>query len=284
MEKIKINNFFEGASPDTVRVDAWDINIFWRDIEGEPFPIIYTERLLKQGLNETLFVSCEDGDGHNSLSRKMYEALLRDYDVSYIKSRESDIYLRIWKSYNIITMWSQGEGQIEKLKKVINFFKNGDYLSFYENEKGESVIVPKENNYMHKGIDFNNLMFYWEIHEYDTEIKDYTRYVCRAPLSELFNKGINVDIDDTKSKLLHLMTPQEKAQAIKNDEKLKKEREEYAKEGDRAWVSKHGNIDPAQYHLLMYQENKKKNTLKINESDIKKMIIECIKKIKKRKP
>lgn len=284
MEKIKINNFFEGASPDTVRVDAWDINIFWRDIEGEPFPLIYTERLLEQGLNETLFVSCEDGDGHNSLSRKMYEVLLRDYDVSYIKSRELDIYLRIWKSYNIITMWSQGEDQVEKLKKVINLFKNGDYLSFFGNEKGESVIVPKENNYMHKGIDFNNLMFYWEIHEYDTEIKDYTRYVCRAPLSELFNKGINVDIDDTKSKLLHLMTPQEKAQAIKNDEKLKKEREEYAKEGDRAWVSKHGNIDPAQYHLLMYQENKKKNTLKINESDIKKMIIECIKKIKKRKP
>jgi len=281
MEKIKIDDIFECATPDTVRVDAWGINAYCHDFEGEPFPIIYTERLLKQGLNETVFVSCEYGEFHNSLSSDMYEALLRDYDVSYIKSRDSDTYVRIWKNYNIITVWSEGEDNVEKLKKVVNLFKNGNYLSFYENENGDAMIVPKENNYMHKGINFNDLVFYWETTEYDDEIDDYSKYVCRAPLSELFNKGVNVDIDDSKSKLFHLMTPQEKAQAIQNDEELKKEREEYAKEGDRAWKAKYGNIDPAQYHLLMYQENKKKNTMKINESDIKKMVNKCVKHLLK---
>lgn len=280
MEKIKLDySNRDTVSPDRVRVNAWGIDAFCGDPEGEPFPIIYTERLLNKGINETVFISDKYGEYHSDLNKNMEHYLMTDYDVYYISSRSHDTYVRIWKKYNIMSVWSNRYEGIETIEKIIKLFKNGDYLTF-----SEEGILPKKENYMHKGINFNNLMFYWETYEHD-ENNIPSKYICRAPLSELFNSNMDVNVDDdADAKLLHLMTPQEKAQAIQNNGKLKKEREEYAKEGDRAWKAKYGNIDPAQYHLLMYQENKKKNTLKINESDIKKMIIECIKKIKKRKP
>ena len=278
MEKIKIkdNYYRDTASPDTVRVEAWGIDAFCGDPEGEPFPIIYTERLLNKGIYEKVFVSSEYGDYHSDLNSKLADILMREKDISYIRSRSQDTYVRIWKKYNIIAVWSNDD-IIQEIKNVINHFKNGDYLTVYMDADGYNQILPKNENFMHKDIDFNNLMLYWETYEDDMSSK----YICRAPLSELFNGNVNVNVDDSDAKLLHLMTPQEKAQAIQNDEKLKKEREEYAKEGDRAWKAKYGNIDPAKYHLLMYQENKKKNTMKINESDIKKMVNECVKHLLK---
>ena len=282
MEKIKIkdNYYRDTASPDTVRVEAWGIDAFCGDPSGEPFPIIYTERLLnKGGITDTVFVSCDYGDYHSDLSDKMGEVLWHKNHVSYIRSRGYDTYIRIWKKYNIMAVWSKDDNGIEKIKKVINLFKNGNYLSFYLDDNGYENVLPKEDNYMHKDIDFNNLMFYWETYDDDDGVP--SKYICRAPLSELFNGNVNVNVDDSDAKLFHLMTPQEKAQAIQNDEKLKKEREEYAKEGDRAWKAKYGDIDPAKYHLLMYQENKKKNTMKINENDIKKMANECVKHLLK---
>lgn len=282
MEKINIDrNYRDTANPDTVRIEKWGIDAFCADPEGEPFPIIYTERLLNKGIQEKVFVSCKYGDYHSNLNDKLSDILMKQNDIAYVRSRTHDTYARIWKKYNIMAVWSNDD-VIKETKNIINLLKNGDYLTVYSEDDGDYQILPKKENFIHKEIDFNNLMLYWETYE-DDEWGMPSKYICRAPLSELFNGNVNVNIDDSESKLLHLITPQEKMQAIQNNEKLKKEREEYAKEGDRAWKAKYGNIDPAKYHLLMYQESKKKNIIKINENDIKQMVNECVKHLLKYK-
>ena len=67
----------------------------------------------------------------------------------------------------------------------------------------------------------------------------------------LFRELDQIDKIDENYKLreFHIMPPSLKNLVIDKDMKR-----EYYKEGERSWIMKHGSIDPAYYHLLVYEE------------------------------
>lgn len=65
-----------------------------------------------------------------------------------------------------------------------------------------------------------------------------------------FNELGMVSIDaNARMRAYHIAPP-----SIKNLIVDRGWKHEYFLEGERAWIMKHGNIDPALYHLIMYEE------------------------------
>lgn len=273
MEKILCKTH-DSVSPDSVVVDEWGLDLHCTNRDA--FPIIYTNRYDEYGI-DSLSTTRFGGLYHHSLTNMIYKCLEKK-DIEYIINRRKDVYGRIWTNENIITCWSVASGDIkEYVATIVEDIKSNNYTTYYDLLEGECNELPKEKNWLHKLIDWNTLSYYWE---YKDE-NDGNFYICREKVSELLNNNTDVKVDDEQQKLLHLMTPTEKQKAIQNNDDLRKEREEYYKEGENAWLAKHGDIDPAQYHLLMYQENKKnkKKTMKLSENDIKKMVSESVNRI-----
>ena len=99
----------------------------------------------------------------------------------------------------------------------------------------------------------------------------------QIPVPELLFDVNTNDIkakNTSKERELHLMSPIEKQKMINNTPELKKQKEDYYDESGKSWTEKYGNIDPAKYHLLMYQESKK--PIKITKEDISLMVKDCV--------
>lgn len=248
MEKVKYKEK-DCVNPDTVCVSDWGIEAHCE--ENDAVPVIYTKRLLKDGYGPILTTN-NKGMYHAELNI-IIGNYLEKKGISYISSRSKDIYIRIWLNRNIISCWKPWDtndinGCKEIIKDVVKLLKSGNFNTF--NTNGISIEeLPKEQNTLQNDIDFSKLMFYWA-DEIDDEYGYPEKFIFRAPVSELFRTTST-------------------------------EKTNYYKEGEKAWVAKHGDIDPAYYHLLMYQENKEKKNMKIelNENDIKNMVTECIKKL-----
>lgn len=72
-------------------------------------------------------------------------------------------------------------------------------------------------------------------------------YAVRCGFSELDAIGW---MDENQSlRGIHTLRPMLKRMVVSP-----KWRTEYFREGERSWIMKHGNVDPALYHLIMYEE------------------------------
>lgn len=245
MEKIRYTNYSDCANPDTIRISEWGVDLYCQ--QSDAIPIIYTNRFLKNGFGPVL-VSNAHGMFHSEFN-VVIDKCFEKRGIAYITSRNDDAYLRIWTEGNAIACWD-AKTDIKRFKSIvkdtIKSLKSGNYTTF-STQEGIIDILPKEQNNIQNSIDFDKLMFYWTENIEDEDGYNDT-FICRMPVSELFQS--------TSS-----------------------ERTNYYKEGEKAWVSKHGDIDPAMYHLLMYQEGKETKVKKLDEKDVRKIVSECIKKI-----
>lgn len=116
-------------------------------------------------------------------------------------------------------------------------------------------------------IDVSEYKTVYNINKNIVKVSDSTEKVTKAK-------------DTSKERELHTMSPLQKKKEYDANDDLKQQRHDYFVDSDKAWINKHGNIDPAYYHMLVYQENKQK-PIKLTESDIKYMVKESINKILK---
>lgn len=232
------------VNPDTLKVTDWGLYCHCQDVDA--YPIIYSERYPELG---NLFV----GDNtlyHADLGNAIYNYTEKNgSDRLFITSRKNDFLVRIWADNNAVTTWQNADSNIEEIKqkivKVINLLKTGNFKFFDTIPRDENSLEERKERFLHK-IDFNSLQFYWKGWEEENGWEDI--FACREYVNNLLHS------EKSNSKY---------------------------KEAQNAWLAKFGNIDPAKYHLLMYQENKIQNKIQITENDIRKMVKECIKKLKK---
>lgn len=273
----KINNTKVGhVSPDEIYLPEW--RLYAQYVDEDAVPMIYCKRFTQYGLEPLLIGGC-----HSTHSDIKQDAL------TMIGNRElkgDDVfqgdccYLRIFANADVITSWGDDEYTKEILSDVINCLKQGTYVCF--NRKYETEEQYYSDNYdisqtkkLPIYIDIDNLQYYWE--GYEDENGEDVKYIYRAPVSELMHSDIQINkADDSEQRLFHLMTPQEKAEYLKNNDEKRQERINYFKEGEKAWDKKHPGWDPAHYHMTFYQEEK---TMKIGEKDIKQIVSETIKRL-----
>lgn len=277
MEKINVTNVGY-VSPDEIYIPEW--RLYTQYVDKDAVPMIYCKRFTQYGLEPLLI-----GDCHSTHSDIEQDAL------TIIGNRELErddvfqddcCYLRIFANADIITSWGDDEYTKEILSDVINCLKQGTYVCF--NRKYETEEQYYSDNYdisqtkeLPIYINIDNLQYYWE--GYEDENGEDVKYVYRAPVSELMHSDIQINkADDSEQRLFHLMSPQEKAEYLKNNDEKRQERINYFKEGEKSWDEKHPGWDPAQYHMTFYQEGK---TMKIGEQDIRKMVTETIKRLLK---
>ena len=281
MEKVVLNNV-DTVSPDSVVIAEWGIELHCMD--SDAFPIIYGEKNEHRYDIPRVLTSYYGATYHYDLVDMIHKSLLNQ-GKEYICDRRNDVYARIWVNENVISCWSSSKLSGDEIKQIVvnivNDIKENNYLSFTPNMNpitSKLEPVPQNENTLASHINFDELTFYWKQRDEDENGYDF-ECAFREKVNNLLSSDNDINIDDSQQKLLHLMTPAEKANAIKNNDELRKEREEYFKEGEHAWLNKHGDIDPAQYHLLMYQEGKQK--MKVTEDKIREIVSESIKRILK---
>lgn len=148
--------------------------------------------------------------------------LIKHPNVSNLIPRQT-LDLRYWSNSNIITCWVSNNDVIEQLKLFYKAHLFGKYKSF-----------NKWLNLRFDGIYNCKLVFCDK------------GYIIKCTFDEL--SKINSIDDNSDLRLLHLLSPLVKM------EFFKPEKHYYYLEGEKSWLSKHGDIDPAYYHLLMYEE------------------------------
>ena len=265
MEKFKLNYPDEQVSPDFVRIDELGFKTDWQD--DDAIPIIFTHRFDNYGIG-TLFVGGYS-ESHDDLFQYMGLSVIKD---SFETFADEDLCLRVWLSNNILTSWGYDENIKEKLKEINYYFHNSVDYFYKVDDEVKHIHNPSISSFY---INFGELDYFWEGYEED-EFGMEINYAYCETVDNLISSDIEINkADDTQQREFHLMTPDEKAEYLKNNDEKRQERINYFKEGEKAWVNKRGDVDPAYYHLTMYGEN----TMKIGEKDIRRMVNECLKKL-----
>ncbi len=160
------------------------------------------------------------------------------HPVIHMKLGKNDLEdLRLWYKEKLITMWirqsKKDVGSI--LKSVKKAFDSGNIVLY---------DITNLNEILPNGLD--DFSFIYQTTE------NGENYVVKCNFDELDNV---VSVRENEAhRMLHLLTPTAKKHFFETHPKEYDARMEYFKEGERAWVMKHGNIDPAHWHLLMYEE------------------------------
>lgn len=173
-----------------------------------------------------------------------------DIDVSYHREREkwaltfdgSLIYTG--KHLTHKTLWSRAGW---KPVLDLRFYGGRNLLAVWSDGKGtrESLIAFRDawREAGRPGPDLERA----EIIFADTE-----GCAVRCSLDELDDAGEVAENKDLR--YFHVVPPALKIRLLEKNGSLRDERREYFREGDKSWVRKHGDIDPACWHLLMYEE------------------------------
>lgn len=186
-----------------------------------------------------------------------------------IKLRERDnitpdrIQIRDWRyifnvtARHFVTFSFDGEKVHENETKIHNWahdtFNTDDLLDFryYASENILSVWVYDSSLIVQQLKLFEKVYRAgdWKPFDIDTVrlLFSSNGYGVRCLFSEL--DQIDTIDENYKLRAYHVMPPSLKNLVVDKDVK-----HEYYKEGERSWTMKHGNIDPAYYHLLMYEE------------------------------
>lgn len=140
---------------------------------------------------------------------------------------------RFWIHKNVIVMW------IYDSNNSIELLKN-----FKQAIIGNKFVNVKCHKKLNININTVQLIF--------TKLIGGVEYIIRCGFDEI--DEIDNIVPNYELRPYHIAPPLLKQQMLNNDKELQNERQSYNDEGNRAWVAKHGNIDPAFYHLLMYEE------------------------------
>lgn len=168
------------------------------------------------------------------------------------------IEMRYWPQENIMGFWCLGDSfnRHELLKKFKKAYKVGnieelklcDFKRIFGSQNFQHIPTekPKPSDELWQLIDIENVDLIFVENGTDGD------YVVRCKFDELDDK---VEIASNQGAwVMHMMSPMGKKLMIDHDMKLRAERHIYFIQSQRAWINKHGSIDPALYHLLMYEE------------------------------
>lgn len=185
----------------------------------------------------SISLSCQD---KNTVSMTFYNDNLYCvfdgiHDVEHRKNENLEDYLdlRIWTDKKIIAVWIKDKRFAHILLRIEHKLRDGDY---------------KVNN-GYEPISIN-------LAEYDivflSKEEDHLN-IIKCPLYEFYeNEDMNIQ-SNTYERQYHILTPMQKEQ-MKKSGRFRKKLNSYYSEGDKAWKDKIGDMDIAQYHLLIYGE------------------------------
>ena len=146
--------------------------------------------------------------------------------------------LRCWEHRKIITFWIYEIDNVQMLKAFKESVVNGNVKEVTKEGVKETCSL---------NLDIENLEII-----FCTKIGDVT-YVNKAKIDELDDTCNNM-VSNHEKRISHTSSPTLKYELTLRDAELKNDRDAYFKEMDRIWTKKHGNMDVAEYHLLMYEE------------------------------
>ena len=144
------------------------------------------------------------------------KTIYHDFGYSHhmvpVRKNGETLDLRYFPEEDIIAVWVDGSlDVVETLKRFEGSYREGDWKPF--------------------DIDTATIVF------------SYDGYAVRCGFSEL---DLVEGIDENQAvRGFHVMNPGLKPLVVDRGWKTR-----YFKEGERMWVARHGNIDPAEYHLF----------------------------------
>lgn len=157
------------------------------------------------------------------------------HDVNYRKNSALEDYLelRLWTDKKILAIWITGKDNMKDiLKRIQQKLLDADYIT---NEGYEPISI--------------------DLSEYDIvflENDNGNLNIVKCGLDEFYDPRFDV-MDNIYERQYHILSPSQK-EMMKKSGRLKKRLEQYYQEGDRALKNKIGNMDLAEYHLLIYGE------------------------------
>lgn len=204
-------------TPDKLRVRNWHLSLFHWNYD--------TLTLSFDG--ETIYY------GNSSLK----------HPIIHMKLKNNDLFdFRYWYNENLICCWSYDENTVDVLKKIKYAYENNKIKKIESLEDKRFYYYTKDTKF----FDVNTVDIIFE-----QNIND-KKYIVKCKFDELDN--VTEMSSNNHLRQYHVMPPQLKFQELSNNKQLMSERQYYIQEGQKAWVAKHGDIDPAYYHLLMYEE------------------------------
>lgn len=158
-------------------------------------------------------------------------------DVLYFSTIHGDIYktfsldhgidFRIWMWRGIMAFWFDQDDIFKKLEIIRDKLINGDFIC------------------INKHIDKTDISDFTVIYKYNKEI-------MHKKVKEIIENPDTEYSNNKNERLLHLTSPILKKYFESPKDKLNKYL--YYLEGCRKWTKRIGNMDVAEWHLLMYEE------------------------------
>lgn len=183
--------------------------------------------------------SCKD---KNTISISYYNnTLYAIFDsIHDVKHREHSnlpdyLELRLWTDKRIICFWTYNINNIaDILYDIQEKLETADYIS------DESHTPIK--------IDLSEYDIIFTIKEENNDIK-----VIKCSLEEFYNYPTFNILDNLYQRQYHILTP-EKKESLKRSGRFKQIQKKYYDEANKKWSDKIGDMDIAQYHMLIYGE------------------------------
>ena len=166
----------------------------------------------------------------------VYSAFNSIHNVYHRKYCNEQDYLdlRLWIDEKIICLWTYN------IDNIVNIISNIQ-------EKLENVDYIGEN-YKPIKIDLSEYDVIFTVKDNDNKIK-----IVKCSLQEFYNYPDFNILDNLYQRQYHIFSPVDKMK-IKNTFRFKKKKKRYFDEANKKWKDKIGDMDVAQYHMLIYGE------------------------------
>ena len=184
-------------------------------------------------------LSCKD---KNTISISYYNNTLYAifdsiHDTNHRKNSNLSDYLelRLWTDKKIICLWTYNINNItDILYNIQEKLETADYIS----DKNHTPIE----------IDLSEYDIVFTTKEENNDIK-----VIKCSLEEFYNYPTFNILNNLYQRQYHILTPEQK-ESLKRSGKFKHYHKKYYDEANKKWNDKIGDMDIAQYHMLIYGE------------------------------
>ena len=183
-------------------------------------------------------LSCKD---KNIISVSYYNNTLYvvfDNIHNYIHRKNSNLpdylELRLWTDKKIICIWTYNINNIaDILYNIQEKLETADYIS---NENHTPIKIDL--------LEYDIILTVKE----DDEIK-----IIKCSLEEFYDYPTFNILDNIYQRQYHILTPEQK-EIMKKSRRFKQLHKSYYDEANKKWSDKIGDMDVAQYHMLIYGE------------------------------
>lgn len=184
------------------------------------------DRIIIPDLNINIYFRDNDQIAGTLCDNVLYFSTVHT-DIYKTFSLNSGIDFRIWIERKIIAFWFDQDNIFKQLKTIKDKLINGDFVC------------------INKHIDKTDISEFTIIYKYNKEIMYKTvKEIIKNPDTEYSN--------NRKERFLHITSPILKKYL--ESPKDKQDKYQYYLEGCEKWVNIIGNLDVAEWHLLMYEE------------------------------